>query len=421
MKKTRLIGILAFTTLFMSTVFAQSRERIERGDSARTRSIRTGEVIVRLSPEAKIAHLNGRQGTRTLEQIPGTDYYLLELPEGAKTSDRLKRLSDEPGIIEAAPNFSYRAPEVLQTSQAFIDQTSQAFIDQTSQAFIDSNVPVSFTRQLAVSSLHITEAQRFSMGAGVKVAVIDTGIDLNHPLFRGRIEYPVYDFVGDDGNPSEEPGAGYGHGTFIAGLIALTAPRATIMPVRAFSGDGTGTSFTIARAIRFAADNGARVINMSFGLLEEDGIVKAAINYASRRAYLVAAAGNDDENLIHFPASSDSLTMSVTSTGAGDIKATFSNFHYDIDVSAPGVDVYSAYPDGRWAFWSGSSFSTGLVSGEAALLLSLRPNASRSELDHVISSSGRNIDGLNQKYIGKLGRVRVDFEEAVESLLKRND
>ncbi|MEP7269925.1 MAG: S8 family serine peptidase, partial [Acidobacteriota bacterium] len=299
MKRIRLIGILALMTLTTSALLAQSR--VLREDSSRPANIRGGQVIVRLSGEAKIAQLNGRQGTRTLEQIPGTDYYLLELPEGARVSDRLRRFSEEPGIIEAVPNYSYRAPEVLQTSQAFIDQTSQAFIDQTSQAFIDAGVPVSFTRQKSVSSLHLAEAQRYSQGAGVKVAIVDTGIDFSHPLFRGRIEYPVYDFVDDDGNPSEEPGAGYGHGTFIAGLIALTAPRATVMPVRAFAGDGTGTSFSIARAIRFAADNGADIINMSFGLLEEDSLVKDAINYASRKAYLVAAAGNDDENFIHFP------------------------------------------------------------------------------------------------------------------------
>ncbi|MEP7270935.1 MAG: S8 family serine peptidase, partial [Acidobacteriota bacterium] len=106
-------------------------------------------------------------------------------------------------------------------------------------------------------------------------------------------------------------------------------------------------------------------------------------------------------------------------TGANDLKAPFANFHYGIDVSAPGVDVYSAYPDGRWAYWSGTSFSTGLVSGEAALLLSLRPESTRAELDRVISYSGLNLDRLNLKYLGKLGRVRVDFEDAVERLLRK--
>jgi subtilisin family serine protease len=417
--KTRLIGILVLTIALAGGALAQTR--VSRGEGGeRPQSIRAGQVIVRLAPGTRVGQLKGTQGARIVDQIAGTDYYLLELPDGANVHERVRRLYNEPEIVEATPNYTYSTAEVLQTSQAFIDQTSQAFIDQTSQAFIDAGVPVSFTRQKLVSNLHLVEAQVFSRGSGIKVAIVDTGIDTDHPLFRGKIEYPVYDFVDNDGDPSEERGAGYGHGTFIAGLIALTAPRATLMPLRAFSGDGSGTSFSIARAIRFAADNGADVINMSFGLLEEDSLVKDAVSYAYRRAYLVAAAGNDDQNFIHFPASTGSQTLAVTSTDANDLKASFANYNNGVDVSAPGVDVYSAYPEGRWAFWSGTSFSTGLVSGEAALLLSLRPDTSNSDLDRVILNAGDNIDRINQRYSGKLGKVRIDFRDAIFTLFDRD-
>lgn len=390
--------------------------RSVRDGSGRRERFRSSQIIVRLAPGAKISRLNGRFGTQTLEQLPGTDYYLLQLPEGEAVADRLSRMSDE-GLTAVAPNYHYQSPEVLQTSQAFIDQTSQAFIDQTSQAFIDWAAPAKFAEQKAVGNLHILEAHKLTKGSGIKVAVIDTGIDAAHPLFAGRIEYPVYDFVDDDANPAEETGAGYGHGTFVAGLVALAAPKATLMPLRAFDSDGTGTSFSIAKAIRYAVNNGARVINMSFGMLEEDSLVKDAINYAAQKAYLVAAAGNDNENFIHFPASSASKTLSVTSTGPDDIKAPFANFHKAIDVSAPGIDVYSAYPDGRWAYWSGTSFSTALATGEAVLLLSLRPNASRLEIDLLITLSGLNINSLNPKYVWQLGRSRIDYNAAVLRLL----
>jgi subtilisin family serine protease len=408
-------------TFVAGCAFAQVA--IGRDGGTRQDNSRPGQVIVKLAPGARIGQLKGSAGARIVEQIPGTDYYLLELPFGASVTDRVRILRNEPEVSEATPNYSYQAAEVLQTSQAFIDQTSQAFIDQTSQAFIDqtsqafidAQVPVKFVRQTFVSNLHLNDAHFLTLGNGVKIAVIDTGLDFNHRLFRGRIEYPVFDFVDNDINPSEEPGAGYGHGTFVAGLAVLSAPNATIMPIRAFGGDGIGTSFSIAKAIRFAADNGARVINMSFGLLEEDTLVNDAINYAMTKAYLVAAAGNDDQNFVHFPASATGRTFSVTSTGPGDLKASFANYNTAIDGAAPGVDLYSAYPDGRWATWSGTSFSTALVSGEAALLLSLRPDASRSDLEKALKQGGENINGVNPNYAGKLGR-RIDFRGGLDRL-----
>jgi subtilisin family serine protease len=433
--KRRFIGILTVVAFLACTAAAQTIQRTTREDVGRERH-RSDQVIVRLSPGTRISHFNDRQGTRTLEQIPGTDYYVLELPQGSgRLSDRLRKLTDEPGLLEATPNFTYSTPELLQTSQAFIDQTSQAFIDQTSQAFIDQTsqafidqtsqafidwkAPASFSGQKAIADLNLVKAHLFARGAGIKVAIIDTGLDFHHPLFRQKVQYPVYDFVDDDGHPAEVAGgAGYGHGTFIAGLIVLTAPQATLMPLRAFDADGSGTSVSIAKAIRYAADNGADVINMSFGMMEEDSLVKDALLYAAlKKAYLVAAAGNDDEHGVHFPASSNLLATAVTATGAGDVKAPFANYHRSVDVSAPGVDVYSAYPGGRFAWWSGTSFSTAFVSGEAALLKSLRPDVTKWEIDLLIALSSINIDKLNPKYAGKLGRGRIQFESAIQKLL----
>ena len=411
--KARTIGTLLLLALTICTMFATRPSKAEPAGRG-GQKFKATQITVQLIPGGNIDRLNGRHGTRVVEQIEGTDSYLLELPNGVGVAEKLAGMIAESDLLVAAPNFNYQAPEILQTSQAFIDQTSQAFIDQTSQAFIDSQVPVSYTSQPAVSALHLNEAQSYTLGQGVKVAVIDTGIDFQHPLFAGRIGWPVHDFVDGDEDPTDvAPGAGYGHGTFVAGLIALSAPRATIMPLRAFSADGFGTSFNIAKAIRYAADNGARVINMSFGMAEEDPLVKDAIVYASAKTYMVAAAGNDNANYIHFPASLGARTLSVTSTAIGDIKAPFSNFDSEMNVSAPGVAVYSAYPGKAWAYWSGTSFSTALVSGEAALLISLKPESTRTDLNSVIKASGTNIDLLNPIYARQLGKVRVDYQAAV--------
>ena len=371
---------------------------------------RSGEIIARFENDEKLDQFNQRHGTFAVRRMPNSDYYLLRLQPGAEMTRKLGEMSVDLGQDKVGPNYNYLMPEVRQTSQAFIDQTSQAFID--------GSAPANFYGQPTVTNLRLTNAHQSSLGAGVKVAVIDTGIDQSHPVFAGRIVGPAYDFVSDDVDPNDEPGgAGYGHGTFVAGLVALTAPQAMIMPLRAFDNQGQGSTFNIARAIRFAVDNGAQVINMSFGMLESDPAIRDAIDYAYGRALMVAAAGNDGANLIHFPASMNGKTIAVSSTDANDVKSTFANYHSAVDVVAPGANVYSAYPDNRWAIWSGTSFSTALISGEAALLLSLRPQAHHTTISMLISSSGPSPYLANPSYLGKLGLARVDFRTAVDYTL----
>jgi thermitase len=322
----------------------------------------------------------------------------------------LEALSKNTDVLSASPNYVI--------SNAEVQQRSQAYIDQRSQAYIDGQSPPDFYGQASLAQLHLGEAQQHSGGAGIKVAVIDTGIDFAHPLFAGRIACPCRDYVDNDSTPQEVAGGpGYGHGTFVAGIVALTAPQAQILPLRAFNADGAATSFDIARAILFATLSGAKVINMSFGMSTPDPLINAMLNLAYGQSYMVAAAGNDDAEALHFPASQTNRTLAVTSTTNDDRKAAFANYHLNTRVAAPGVNVYSAYPGGLWAYWSGTSFSTPLVAGEAALLLALRPSWSSSTLTTAITSSGVNIDALNPLYVLKLGQVRIDYLDAVNYAL----
>ena len=257
-------------------------------------SFRDGEIVVGLVPGADINAFNARYGTAIKEQLAGANQYLLTLAPGVRVEDKLAEITGDLTVAFSGPNFKFQHAEIRQRSQAYIDQRSQAYIDGQS--------PPDFFGQPSLPRLHLAEAQRVSRGWGVRVAVIDTGIDFNHPAFAGRILYPNFDFVDNDGNPQEVMGGtGSGHGTFVSGLVALTAPGSLIMPLRAFGPDGSGTSFNLAKAIRFAADNGAQVINMSFGLLDRDKLIEDALEYAYQRVYMVAAAGNDNLNSLHFP------------------------------------------------------------------------------------------------------------------------
>jgi hypothetical protein len=129
---------------------------------------------------------------------------------------------------------------------------------------------------------------------------------------------------------------------------------------------------------------------------------------------MVAAAGNDNLDFLQFPSVVQSQTCAVISTTADDLKAPFSNYNKNTCVSAPGVALYSAYPGGNWAYWTGTSFSTALISAEAAQLLAINPAISHSNVTQTISQSGISIDSLNPNYSGKLGK-RLDYLNAVRS------
>jgi subtilisin family serine protease len=367
------------------------------------------EVNVILAPGVSIDSVNARYGTTVREQIPGTSYYRLGTSGGADGFDVEGEMVGDTDLASSDLNYTFEEPEVRQASQAFLDQASQAFLDGL--------YPASFYSQSSIQNLRLSQAQAISKGSGMIVAVIDTGIDFNHPLFAGRIAQAYNDFVDNDSNPTDEPnGPASGHGTFVAGLIALAAPQSAIMPLRAFGPDGKGTSFNIAKAIRFAHDNGATIINMSFGLIEQDKTIQDALAYASGTSYMVAAAGNSNSDFLEFPGLLPNRTCAVVSTTANDLKAPFSNYNKNTCVSAPGVSLYSAYPGGNWAYWTGTSFSTALVSAEAAQMLALNPSIGHSNVTQIISQSGISIDGLNPSYSGKLGK-RMDYVSAINSFV----
>ncbi len=400
---------MTILTLVLSLMLAAIQTAAPSSAAQRiTRSgFRQKEIVIRLNPGVDISSITSRIGAAALEKINGDEIYRIGWSDAKDVQQVLAGLKEDKSIAVAGPNYVFQMPEVLQSSSAFVDQSSSAFVDGQS--------PVSFFSQPQVLNLGIKQAQAYTLGGGVRVAVIDTGIDASHPLFAGRI-LPGYDFVSLDSVPNDEPGGiAYGHGTFVAGLVTLSAPNAMILPLRAFGPDGQGTSFNIAKAIRYAYANGARVINMSFGLLAQDPLIQNVIMTAPASTYMVASAGNSNLNALNSPADMVSHTTAVASTTAADLKESFSNFHANVRVSAPGT-LYSAYPANRWATWSGTSFSAGLVSGEAALLLAINPSASRAQLNTVIQNSGVNLNTLNPGYAGMLGR-RINFLAAVQSML----
>ncbi|HEX8185114.1 MAG TPA: S8 family serine peptidase, partial [Blastocatellia bacterium] len=291
--------------------------------------------------------------------------------------------------------------------------------------------------QWAPGVIRLSEAQTVTRGAGMTVAVLDTGVDATHAALAGKL-VPGYDFVDADTDPSEvgthEQNPTYGHGTHVAGLIALAAPDAKIRPLRVLDQDGVGNAWTLAKAIAFAMDpdsnpstnDGADVINLSLSTVERSRLVRDVIKAAicndnlrtqssgdlpcfspiGRGAVVVAAAGNDASSTREYPAGEGlGGSIAVGASTQADSLAAFSNFGSWVSVAAPGDRILSSVPGGGYGTWSGTSMATPLVAGEAALVRAAFPSLKPAKIVQRI------ID--NSVDIGGAVRYRIDAAAAL--------
>lgn len=229
------------------------------------------------------------------------------------------------------------------------------------------------------ADVHLDRAHYYGSGFGVTVAVLDTGADLDHPAVVNHL-VAGYDFVDHDPWPDDVPNGidededgeideGVGHGTHISGVLAQVAPGAQIMPVRVLNSDGIGTLFDIVKGIVYAVDQGAQIINLSLSTDEHYAMLETAIAYAQSHDVIVIAAASGSDTIPHFPAAYFDV-IGVGATGKDGYVAAFSETYAElVDVFAPGEFIYGPYYNGDYAWWSGSSMSTPIVAGTAALLI----------------------------------------------------
>ncbi len=354
--------------------------------------------------------------------------------------------------------------------------------DGTLETFFQGQLWAGYADQPAVHLLRLHEARagatsEAAYGSGI-VAVIDNGVDPGHPMLQGAL-VAGYDFIANQpGIPSEwsnlDPataaelqqstasileaaeseligGQGsryvleqstasileqstasiledydlppsFGHGTMVAGLIRLVAPKAKIMPIRAFDGEGTGSLFDVVRAIHFAVDNGAQVINLSFSTEAYSAEMARAINYAQRQgAVCVSAAGNRAERAMTYPAAFGN-SVGVASTTEADQLSAFSNFGSDlVSLAAPGEALITTFPGGSYAAAWGTSFSAPLVAGTIALLHDSTgsgkiKNASNFyQALHSLSKGAAFLPALSSE----VGMGRLDIAESVAENKKK--
>jgi len=365
-----------------------------------------GQLLVKLSDTtpAIAAALAAQNGLAVLEAIPQLGILVVEAP-GAGTSETLATAAAE---LETSPAVEWVEPNYTFTLDATPDD------------------PYYSTQAPYLNRLEMPAAWNFTTGGpDVVIAVLDTGVNINHPDLASGIWTNPGEIAGndidDDGNGFIDDVNGwnfalnnktvaddYGHGTHVAGIaaarinngtgIAGMAGGATIMPVKVFfpPPNVLGTYEDLIRAIIYATDNGANVINMSLGATSYSRGEEAAVDYAwNHGVVVVAAAGNTGRNTYHYPAA-HANAIAVAATDANDQRAGFSTYGDFVDVAAPGVSVLSTLMSGGYGGMSGTSMATPHVAGLAALLFSLNPQLTNAQVRDLIE--------LNADDLGVVGR-----------------
>ncbi|MBL8351376.1 MAG: S8 family serine peptidase [Burkholderiaceae bacterium] len=353
-----------------------------------------GEIVVKLKATAALPALLTRYRLTLAAQFGARPIYRLRVAAGADVRQLLAALALEPAVQLAEPNLIHRSPEARKNQAWAIGEAS------------------AYTAQWAPQALRWPLAHTRSRGTGVCVAVLDTGVDATHPTLAGRV-LPGADLVDGDLLPAEgaPTGAGYGHGTHVAGLVLAGAPQATILPLRVLDDEGAGNVWVLAEALLRAVDpdgnpatrDGAQVINLSLGTLTRTRLLDAVGTLATCAtpepgnriedqsdpgygvdrqrcangggAIIVAAAGNDASGSIReYPAAEGVYgLLSVTASTPARRVASFANSGNWIDVAAPGEGLTSTLPGGLYATWSGTSMAAAVASASAALLRSAEP------------------------------------------------
>jgi len=369
---------------------------------------------------------------------PQGQLFLVTLPTGSLLSPLT--LSLQTGILDV------EIDQKVRTAGATAGPAPSYLTDKTAVTYYGTTVWHGFLAQPANQIIRDdqTHSTFGATGTGMIVAVIDTGIDTTHPAFNG-ILVSGYDFTRNTGGGSEktevsaspnmsnaQPGqvnqstvalldqstvalldgtsgySAFGHGTMTAGLVHLVAPTAQIMPLKTFGPNGTGYASDVLRAIYYAAKNGADVLNMSFDFTSSSPELANAISYAQKQGIVcVAAAGNDGRNVAVYPAALPGV-IDVASTNNYDVQSSFTNYGAPpVKLAAPGEAIMAPYPWGTYAAAWGTSFSTPLVAGTAAIMRGQNGTCSASEVATGLSKA---------QWISnaQLNNLRVDTYQAVQ-------
>ncbi|WP_270180133.1 cell wall-binding repeat-containing protein [Alkalihalobacillus sp. CinArs1] len=303
--------------------------------------------------------------------------------------------------LESAPNVDY------------VEEDAPVYL-------MNSNDPEFNKQRGYLSEVSTTDAWNTYVQKGdVVVAVLDTGVDLDHPDLKGNLVKGInLHSKGETAQDNE------GHGTHVSGLIGATTNNGIgiasiskgvkIMPIKVMDGN-VGQMSAVVEGIEYAINHGADIINLSLGSYSNLQSMKDVIDKASQNGVLVvAAAGNDNLNKVRYPAAYEStIAVGATNTGT-DEKGAYSNYSADIDLNTPGTDIYSTWLDG-YNYSTGTSMSSALVSSAAGMVMQHAPFLTADQVRNILISTTDPIEDLNE-----LGTGRLNVVGAINSIKNNN-
>jgi subtilisin family serine protease len=293
-----------------------------------------------------------------------------------------------------------RRAEVLASLQSS-SAVASASKEPISEAFDTSPDDTDWPQQDGLRVAGFPKAWDVTQGSSkIVVAVIDTGVDANHPDLRGAL-VPGWDFIGNDADPSDD----HGHGTAVAGVVAARSNnhvggagicwRCLVMPIKALDARGSGDDTLIAAGIVWAADHGARVITLSLGGPGSSVELANALEYASTKGVLVVAAAGNAGAMTQFYPAADPHAISVAATTVADSRYSWSNFGSWVRFAAPGCNIAPILGNGYGTF-CGTSSATPVVAGLVALELSAQPAATARDVEDALARAAVPLPALVQ-------------------------
>jgi thermitase len=352
-----------------------------------------GEVLVKFksdAPRSSVQATLSAQDARVVGEVPALGVQHLAVPKGQELAI-IAALRHHPLVEYVEPNYIVRAA-------------------------LTPDDP-SFPFQWSLTRISAPQAWDVTTGSSdLTIAIVDSGIDLDHPDLSGKLILG-YDYVNEDWHPDDD----YGHGTHVAGIAAAWTDNgqgvagvswgARLMALKVLDAGGSGSYADVASAVTYAADHGAKIINLSLGGGYDSQALHDAVVYAHNAGCVLAAAtGNDGISEVLYPAKYAEV-LAIAATGSTDQWAWFSNYGPEVDVAAPGVSIYSTYLGGGYIYRSGTSMAAPHVAGLAALIWSEYPSYTNDQVEGRIEKTAVDlgVPGWDQYY----GHGRIDAHAAL--------
>ncbi len=335
------------------------------------------EVLIRFHSTRAKESLNADMkllGGEIIDEIEELDVIRLKIPYGTVEAF-IAEMRNKSGVVYVEPNYYLQALDTLPND-------------------------TSYPSQYGLANIRAPQGWDISTGSNsVIIAIIDSGVDINHPDLAGKIVGGVLgkgkDFVNNDDNAQDD----FGHGTHVAGIAAASSNNgfgvsgvswgAKIMPVKVLNSGGGGTFANAANGIIWAADSGAQIINLSLGSTSPSITLQNAINYAYGQGVTIVAAAGNDNGAVRYPAAYSNV-IAVGATDSANARYGSSNYGTELDVVAPGVNIYSTRLGGTYGNNTGTSMSAAYVAGAAAILRNYisSPSAIQTRLESTALDLG---------------------------------